>query len=468
MTQLVAFRTNSSRYRFLGETQLINAYAEKQDQDAKGPLAVLPADGLVEFAEVTDTPCRGTIYLPDLDVAYSFHSSSVYKVTSAGTETYIGTIPGIDPVQISRNQKATPQIVVRCTAGLYMIENDVVSLLNDSDILGAVVTQDHIGGYTTLGFVNRQFQLSSLNESSEYDGLDFATFEQKAGKLVRVVANAGALYGFCDRWCEIWQVTGNADFPIEPSSAPVIEKGLLAANGITPCDNTLFFVGHDGIVYRLQGAQPLRVSNHDVERNIQDDADQSSISAFSWSRGGHAFATFSGSTWTRSFDANTGVWHTRSSYPFDYWRACYPFFAWGKVIVGDKWSGKLFYLDSDAFTEDDQTMIWGVDFPPMHTFHNGGIVDAVHFDLAVGYGDQSSTSQGFDPKVMLSWSVDGGNTFGTERILSLGQRGQYRTRVTSRRLGSFGPQGIVFRLRISDPVVRALVNTDVDVRPLKL
>jgi hypothetical protein len=111
-------------------------------------------------------------------------------------------------------------------------------------------------------------------------------------------------------------------------------------------------------------------------------------------------------------------------------------------------------------------MIWGVDSPPMHIFPNGGIIDAVHFDLATGYGTLSG--QGSSPKVMLQISKDGGNTFGNYRELDLGIRGKYATRVTARRLGKFGPKGAVFRLRISDPVVRALVNVDIETRPLKL
>ncbi len=37
-------------------------------------------------------------------------------------------------------------------------------------------------------------------------------------------------------------------------------------------------------------------------------------------------------------------------------------------IVGDRLSGKLFILDSDTFTEDGETMVWGVDSPPLHAF----------------------------------------------------------------------------------------------------
>jgi hypothetical protein len=68
---------------------------------------------------------------------------------------------------------------------------------------------------------------------------------------------------------------------------------------------------------------------------------------------------------------------------------------------------------------------------------------------------------------MLETSTDGGNVFTQYRELELGDTGNYAARVTARRLGRFGPKGIVFRLSISDPIVRALVNVDAQVRGLK-
>jgi len=135
-----------------------------------------------------------------------------------------------------------------------------------------------------------------------------------------------------------------------------------------------------------------------------------------------------------------------------------------ETIVGDKLTGKHFYLDSDTYTEDDDTMMWKVISPPLHVFPNGAVLDAVHFDLATGYGTLSG--QGVDPKIMLRVSKDGGETFDQYRELSLGAAGD-RVRVTARRLGRFGPKGIVLELSISDPVARSLVNCDIELRQLK-
>jgi hypothetical protein len=463
----IAFQSNEARYKFAGAPVLLNAYAEKNGNDNKAPFMVVPADGLVEFAEPTDTPCRGLIFMEDLDAVYSVHSSSVYKVLSDGTSSRIGTVPGIGPVQLSRNQKATPQILVRSDAFIQILESDTLRNPTDLDVPDDIVTADFLAGRHIVGTEDRTFNWTGINEIDSFDSTDFATFEQQAGKLVRIKEHGGELYGLCSRWTEVWRPTGNLDSPYEPMGA-TIPKGLLSANAVVESDSTLMWPSNEGIVGRLDRYQFSRVSNHEVEQLIQDDTAPADILGFSWSRGGHSFASFTGDEWTRVFDAATQVWHRRASYPsLDKWRARYSVAAWGKTIVGDSQTGKLFYLDSNTFTEDGEPLVWGMDSPTIHAFPNGGIVDAIYFDVAVGYGAVLASDDGFDPLMMLDWSVDGGNSWKGNRLLRLGKRGEFTQRVYARRLGRFGDKGIIFRIRISDPVVRAIVAADVKIRPLK-
>jgi hypothetical protein len=462
----IAFQSNPGRYNFEGVTQLVNAYAEKRGDDAKGPLSVLPADGIAELTDEGEGPCRGLIFMEDLDKVYAFHPSSVYRLTNAAgvvTATRIGTIPGNDQVELSRNQKSDPQLMVRTDSGVQVVESDAASYVLDEDLPDEVVSVTVASGYAAYGEANGKFTLSSLNDAKIIDPLDFATFEQRSDKLVRMREHAGELLGFKTRSLEFWRNVNDPDFPFSPIGFK--SRGLLSADGLVESDNTLMFPGDDGIVYRLNNYDPARISNHHVERLIQADTDQANILGFSWSRGGHAFANWTGTDWSRCYDAVTGTWHSRQSYGQNTWRARHSIQAWGRTIVGDALSGKIGYLDSNTYTEYGEVMVWKVVSPPMHTFPNGAIVDAFHMDLGTGYG--TLTGQGSEPKVMLRVSKDGGNTFGSYRELELGIRGDHATRVTARRLGKFGPKGIVFEISISDPVVRALVSTDIEIRPLK-
>jgi hypothetical protein len=456
-----AWETNVSKYDFSGEAKLINAYAEVQGKDAKSPLSALPCYGLTLFTAVTDTPQRGSIELEDLDCIYTVHSTSVYKVVEDGTVTRIGTIPGSDIVEMSRNQATVPQVSIHCAAGEFYIEADVVKKVTDEDLPTNVVSQDHAGGYTVYLLDDRRFFISSINECQTVDGLDYTTAEQSADPAVRVKAD-GDIFIFKRRQIEQYRNTGNADFPFEPIGSP-IKHGLLAAEAVTQFDNTLAFVGDDSIVYRIAGTGAVqRISNHGIERTIANDADQSSISALSYTAEGHTFPTFTGTDWTRSYDAATGFWHSRESYQLGKWRARNPRRIWGKTIVGDALSGNLYYLDKDSFVEDDMPLIWGVDTPTLNVFPNGGVMDALHIDVATGVGIRNSEL----PKLMLDWSVDGGQTYKGRRELQLGATGD-RVRVTTRMLGRFGTKGVKFRFRISDPVIRALIGLDLQIRPLR-
>lgn len=469
----IALRSNPGKYTFSGNARLLNAYAEKQGEDGKQPYAVLPSPGMIECCEVTDTPGRGAIGLEDLDCAYSVHSSSVYKITLSDDDPFtlaaarIGTIPGTDQVQLSRNQAEPPQISIHGAAGEWYIENDVVKHVHDEDVTDeTIVSQDNAGGYTVYGAESGKFLISALNDAPDVDGLDFATAEQSADRLVRVFADRGDLLLFGKETTEPWRNTGQADFPFEPIGGSVLQKGLLAAHGVVRCDNTVMFPGHDNTIYRLNGYAPQRISTHYVERLLEGDSNSSALMSYAHPQEGHQFAGWSGTDYTVEFDAATQLWCNRESWQLSKWRGRNAFRLWGKTICQDSQSGSLFYLDSDTFTEGDNPLIWGMDTPFLHVFPNGGIVDALHIDMATGVGALLSTSQGYDPKLMLSWSVDGGATWKGDRELSLGARGQM-VRVTTRRLGRFGPQGIQFRLRVSDPVVRSIIAIDAQVRPLK-
>lgn len=464
------FGSSKNKYSFMGQATTVNGYPEIRGEGDKARFVILPAPGMTSFSAVTDTPCRGSLYLEDLDSARVVHSGRVWKVVSAGTATNLGIVPGVDPVAICRNKKTTPQTVIQCDAGVYLEEGEVVARINDSLLDDCIWVESH-AGYIIYMFATGRFRISAQNEAATIDSLDFATADQNPDKLICGKAVGDTVLFFKQFSIEPWRHTGNADFPYEPIPGAVIRKGILAPHSLREFDNSLVWVGlskeGDRAVYRLDGYQPVKISTPEVDRAIAAETSPEDIEGFSYSMEGHAFYTITGETFSYTYGLPENRWHPRKSYGRENWRARFSFQGWNKIIVGDRLTGSLFELDPDVFTENDETMVFDLTFPTMHIFPNGGIVDALHLDMLTGRGAVLSTAQGYDPKAMLTKSTDGGNTFGSERELDLGRSGEYYTRVTTRRLGKMDAQGAVFRLRISDPIPRGLALADAAVRPLK-
>ena len=66
------------------------------------------------------------------------------------------------------------------------------------------------------------------------------------------------------------------------------------------------------------------------------------------------------------------------------------------------------------------------------------------------------------PKILLQWSDDGGETWGNGRIMDVGRSGEYLTRCRSLCHGSSRDR--VYRVTCSDPVKITLVGANVDIK----
>jgi hypothetical protein len=81
---------------------------------------------------------------------------------------------------------------------------------------------------------------------------------------------------------------------------------------------------------------------------------------------------------------------------------------------------------------------------------------AIEIGLEAGLGVASSSSQGYNPQVMMTYSWDGGKTWSNERMESAGRMGSYKKRVQFRRLGS--GSDFVLKIRMTDPIPWRVVD----------
>lgn len=222
----------------------------------------------------------------------------------------------------------------------------------------------------------------------------------------------------------------------------------------------MIWVGDDSVVYKLSGYAPVRLSTHDVERDLAAAAqvDRTAIEASVHLVAGHAcwVVSMPGRTWV--YDLTTEQWHERASHQAARWRGSQSVRAFGRWLIGDTAGTGLLEVREDVFMEDGAPLRFRVESLPSQAFPQRPAFPRVDFDFAFGTGLLSADPTVSDPKVLMSYSDDGGSTWSSPRSRPLGRRGQTRARVNYLRNGMSGTQGRIWRIDVSDPVYVALLG----------
>lgn len=455
-----------SRSPVLAADQCINLYPEKDESGTGKNIAMLvgtPGTRLL-VALGGSGAVRG-VWSPTVGNMIAVRGSNVYRVSSSWVATLIGTIGSTaGPVSISDN--GIVAVIVDGTNGYALtLATSAFAQITDPDFLGA----DLVDYMDDLFIFNRpntqQFYISGFG-STTFDALDFASAEGSPDNIVSFIVDHRQLLIFGSESGEIFENTGNADFPIQRAGNVFIEQGCAAKFGVTKIDNTVFWIGGNkkgtGIIWRLDGARPARISTHAIEFAIQGYSTISDCIAYSYQQEGHSFVVFSfptaGSTWV--FDASTSLWHERAylnpaTGTLGRHRSnCHCFFG-GEHIVGDWENGNLYALDLDYYSDNGAAM------PAIRAAAHisDGEYKRIRFDALEIYfeaGIGLQTGQGSDPQAMLDWSNDGGRTWSNQHWKNIGAVGQYKARARWKRLGQARDR--VYRVTISDPVKRIIVG----------
>lgn len=458
-------QSNPGRYGGDGGGRLINCFAEFAGQKAKTPFPIYPIPGLANLATLTNGgACRGAISFDPY--GYIVSGVRVFKVDSGGSFTSIGVFPGNTPVFMARNRKSPDAQVALVADGLrYLIEADVVSSIADTDLPNAnSVTA--IGGYFVWSIEDGRFFISSIDEGTTIDALDFSSAEANPDGLLVAEARAQEVIMFGNKSIEFWAFTGAAAFPFERNTAATLQNlGLLCQHSVRDLNDVKFFVASDGTVRMLSGYQPIRISTPAVERDI-DAADKSAIRGMAYSIRGRQVYVLSCPSWTWVYDgaAPQGQnWHERQSYDENRWRGSVFVDIDGTRVVGDFESNAIYTLDPDTYTEAGTHLVMTVRTGPQHAYPTEFVVNRVFLDTIPGTGLNSSDEHLSDPKVMMRYSRDGGKTWSNERTASVGQIGEYKRRVKWERLGQTKEDGIMFEFSMSAAVARGITNAAMDV-----
>ncbi len=353
------------------------------------------------------------------------------------------------------------------------------------DIFGAPVLASSIAfidEYFVVSTPNsKQIQISALAPNGGvWDPSQVAIKEAYSDNVQRVWTDTPGgeyLWLFGTDTIEVWTDTAGL-FPFSRVPGLVFSIGLSAPYSLAGVAGNRFWLWK-GIIWGCSGFQPVRMSDNGIEEAIKTFSlfDQQNAEGFSWIDGSHIYYCISFSEAGRSFvyDLALNMWHERlyffnGSYGRYRPRVITQF--QNMNLVGDYASGAIYKMDPTYY----------FDAPPIATPAGTGVplrwericpyvtdslfndrYNQLRVDMDTGVGlSIPPGNPGFNPQVMMRYSIDRGKNWSNEQESTIGEIGQDLTRLTWPQLGA-SRIGMTIDLYGSDPVPTSINAAFLDI-----
>lgn len=369
----------------------------------KTPASLITPPGLRPWVNIGDGHTFTIRGLHDVEGRlFAVAGTKLYQISNKGVAIPLGTVPGVGRVSMAHNQIAggNELLVVNGNSGyVWNTLKQTFRRVTDSGYPGAFLAEFVDSYLMQVEPFGRFLFHSDPADASEYNALDRFEAEAQPDPVVSMLVDHGEVWAFGTRTIQLFENTGGAQGTFQ-SKGIVIEQGC--AGRFTPAklDNSVVWLGNDGIFYRADGYSPVRISTHAIEDAISGN-DWPQAFAFVWSSKGHKvyYCTFpDGQTW--GYDMSSRLWHRRASYSPVHevarrWRLNDLVYSNGKWIGGDSTSGKLYVLDWDYMLEDVDTPLVSERVTAIATNNMARFsVDMVEIDMRTG---EKATAPGSFP-----------------------------------------------------------------------
>lgn len=375
----------------------VNYIPVRAERDGTRSMAKLRgAPGYYAFCDLgTSAPVRGARNVEGRLLAVS--GTGLFLVTPDGASQYIGKIPGTGRVSMSHNQiTGGNQVAISNGQSGYVYNTVDGSLvqITDEAFIGSI-SFDFVDSYITGVDPGRRFAFhSDLADALSYNSLDRYEAEGSPDKLIGQIVTHREWWLVGERTIEPYVDDGQATGTFQRVSGVVMERGAASPYCLSLLDNTVIWLGDDGIVYRANGYTPVRVSTYPIEADIAS-CNLAQCFSMVFEDQGHKiyYLTFpDGMTW--GYDVSSGEWHRRQSRDLNRWRINTLTYWNGMWIAGDFSNGKLYRMDWNVQTEDGVEMerrrVTGV----LHDNQNRVIVNGLELVMDTGLPVSAGSAQG--------------------------------------------------------------------------
>lgn len=371
--------------------------------------------------------------------AFAVYGSYLVEILSAGTTVSRGTLltaSGRVGMEWGRDQV---MIVDGLNGYVFRLSTNALTPVSDPDFPGSNQVAELDGFFITHSLASDQFNISAVDDGLTWDALDFASAESRPDNIVaHIVINREAIF-LGETTTEWWYVAGGDGFAL--SRRTVSAVGCIAPWSVARADNTVLMIGRDehgsGLVYQIAGYQAKRVSTFALEAQLQKSSDLSAAVAFTFQWHGETFYALQvpGLTTTPVYQLSTGTWSDLAdldpSGQFVQYRATDHLFAFGKHLMLSQ-DGEVWALSDDAHKYGSDPRVCERTSPHSAS-RSRDLVRYSEFVADVTTGE--AVVPGTTVYAELSWSNDGGRSFGDPVLRSLGEIGERLDPPRWRRLG---------------------------------
>ena len=430
------------------------------DKQGKEVSSLYMTPGLSLFATAGSGGHRGS-FTASNDRAFFVSGSGVYEGFLDGTTTLRGSL----------NQSSGGVTFADNGFQLAICDGVTLYILTYATNAFAQVTHASFPGAATVTFIDGyfvvndpdtgKFYISSLYDGFTWGALDFKSAESEPDNLKLVIEAAGNLWGFGKSTIEIFVNSGGSAasrFPFQKISGATIDIGIIATYSAVVVAGSILFVGKDafgrGAVYEVSGLSPERRSTEAIELKLQSISSIENLTAFMYQEHGHLFYILTGGGLSTSlvYDLTTKLWHERAYLNEDGIQEAHLgiscTYAFGKHLVGDRRNGNIYHMSLDYYDDNGEEILRQRIYTHLSDEDKRIRYNTLTIGVDVGNGKQ--TGNDINPSIVLRISKDGGKTWSNPYTKPTGRVGQFRQRVSFRRLGIASQ--MTFELRTSSRV----------------
>ena len=459
----------------------LNCYLETRKDGDKATVVLYGTPGMAlafNASSPSNQPARGII--GNASSLYEVCGPAFLSLSATGQilyTAYLGTSYG----SVSLAVNPTQVMVVDGSAGyVYTPGSSTFVTVGGAFPAGAKTITQVNGFFLCEQPGSTTVWVSNLNDGTTWNGLSFFNANQYPDTLLAVDSLGGLVITFSTGHLEFYQNVGATQEPFQYITNSALEYGLAAVFARAHVNNSIVFLTQTregGIqVAQIAGFQVKIISTTDIDFILQQVAATATVSDATmlvYQQDTHKFVQLTlpsangGLGRSLLYDATMDTWsETQTGIaqgPGARHIGQFSCVAYGKTYVTDYSSGNIYQPSSLVYQDNGNVILRELVTKTAVEEFNVFRCSALYFDMQTGVGLSSPTLQGYNPYVTVERAVDG-QDFGPPRFVQLGQQGQNKTRVITRRWGR--GRAMTFRLRLTDPVPFVVTAAAASVRLL--